>query len=252
MNQTAQPKIVCFDLDDTLIDDSYKFEITFCDCIKTILLAFETRAPQIDEVLQLARKLDNDKMLNWPPEKRYTPERLLSTWIETYEQLSEKYKVATKPHVKLLLEGQVRQNFDPPHYIIPGAIETLENLKQDGRYTLMLVTAGTQDVQLSKAVKTDLHKFFTQVFCVINGAKKAPLGELAKKYGQRNVIMIGNSIRSDINPALEIGIKALYIPRGSWHLFKAEPVNNDFTTLENITQVPDALHQLWPELAQVI
>jgi len=231
-------KILCFDLDDTLIDDSYKFEITFCDCIKTILLAFETKAPQIDEILQLARQLDNDKLLSWPAERRYSPERLLSTWLDTYQKLCQLHNVEAKPHVNLILEGLVMQNFDPPYFVIPGAIETLEALKEQGIYQLRLLTVGTEAIQSKKIHRTGLNKFFQEIHFVVDGDKKAVLSRLADEYGIENITMVGNSIRSDINPALEVGVRAVYIPRGSWHMFRAEPINQLYSKLSDIAELP--------------
>ena len=235
--------ILCFDFDDTLIDDSYKFELTFCDCIKVILESFETRPPQIDEILQLARKLDNEKLANWESALRYTPERLLSTWLETYRKLSQSRLVEIKKHTELILEGLVRKNYDPPYYIIPGAIETL-NTFTEKNYEMHLITIGSYEIQNKKIVHTGLEKFFTEVHIVTNGDKTETIKSIVSKYGEDNVIMIGNSIRSDINPALNAKARAIYIPRGSWHLFNAEPINDTYITISSITQVISVIENL--------
>ena len=49
--------------------------------------------------------------------------------------------------------------------------------------------------------------------------------------------MIGNSIRSDINPALSSGIECIYIPRGSWHAFIADPINDKYITVNKIKEI---------------
>lgn len=88
--------VICFDLDDTLIDDSYKFETIFCDCIKTIITALENRTPQIDTILHTARELDNEFLKTWPLEERYLPKRVATAWKETYIKMSDAAKVPVK------------------------------------------------------------------------------------------------------------------------------------------------------------
>ncbi len=76
---TDVKKLICFDLDDTLIDDNYKFELTFCDCIRVIITALETRSPAIDTILQTARDIDNKSWETWPQDKKYMPSRVANS-----------------------------------------------------------------------------------------------------------------------------------------------------------------------------
>lgn len=235
--------VICFDLDDTLIDDSYKFELTFCDCIKVILESFETRPPQIDEVLQLARQLDNQNLEAWPSEKKYTPTRLKSTWLETYITLCDLHKVPQKHHTKILLDGLVRKNYDPPYFIIPGAIEALTSLERLG-YELHLITVGTEEIQRKKVEVTGLGKFFKTIQISKDANKGVLLANLAAQYGKDKLIMVGNSLRTDVNPALELGIKVIYIPRGSWHQFNAEPINRNYIAIPDIADLMGVIETL--------
>lgn len=224
-------KILCFDLDDTLMDDNYKFELTFCDCIRTIITALETRSPQIDDVLQTARNIDNEKWITWDKKDRYMPRRVASAWVEAYEKLAIQQNIPVKPHIKRLLWAQVMTNYDPPYFVIPGAIETLIKLNERG-YKKIIITAGHNRIQNRKLKLTRMSRFFDEIYVTYD--KSLILKDLADKYRKENLVMIGNSLRSDINPALELGIEAVYIPRGAWHQFKAEPVNNNYKKMEKI------------------
>lgn len=228
-------KILIFDLDDTLIDDSYKFEIGFCDCIKTVITAMEGRSPQIDEILQKARDLDNEKLATWPDKDKYLPKRVGMSWIETYEYFSRLKDVPVKSHIRRLLWSQVMMIWDPPYIVMPGVIETLIKLRERG-YTLHVLTIGHPAIQTRKLKLTELAKFFDKAH-VESSNKEGKLKELSDKYGRENIVMIGNSIRSDINPALNIGLESVYIPRGSWHAFIAEPVNDKYVTVNKIQEV---------------
>ncbi len=228
-------KILCFDLDDTLIDDNYKFEITFCECIKAIINSLETRSPQIDDILKRAREIENRTWDTWPKERLYKPERIANAWVKTYESYAKELKLPIRKHTKNLIESLVLSNYDPPYFIIPGVIETISYLKQKG-YRTYVVTLGQSKIQRRKLTVTKLIKYFDDAFYATHD-KRIPLAEIKKRHPSDDIYMIGNSIRTDINPALDLNLKAIYIERGNWHRFKATPRNNDFTTLENITEL---------------
>ncbi len=229
-------KIICFDLDDTLIDDNYKFEITFCDCIGVIIKALETRSPQIDTILKTAQDIDNKNWESLPKEERYMPRRVATSWMEAYEKLAKENNIPVRRHVTRLLWSLVMTNYDPPYYVIPGVVEVLKELKDHG-HQLHVITVGHINIQMRKLKVSGLIKYFDKQH-VEKSDKEPIIQKITDKYGKENVVMIGNSMRSDINPALNVGVKAIYIPRGNWHRFKAEPVNNKYIVLKNIAEVP--------------
>jgi putative hydrolase of the HAD superfamily len=56
------------------------------------------------------------------------------------------------------------------------------------------------------------------------------------------VWMIGNSIRSDINPALEVGARAILVEVSDpWEFDLVEPVSNDFVRVSSFTHAVDYL-----------
>lgn len=232
---------VFFDFDDTLIDDNHKFEITACDCTKVIVQAFETQSPPIDEIIEEFRRVDDERLKSVPTEERFSPSRLIGSWHQCYDYLCGKYGVAAKRPTHILLEGYAMQNFEPPYYVIPGVINTLNELVRFGKYDLRLITVGSEEVQHRKIAVTELEKYFASLHFIPDGDKIPVLEKAAKEFGQHNVWMVGNSISSDVNPALQVGINVVYIPRGSWHMWKAEPFSKKFTEIKSIVQVPETL-----------
>lgn len=239
--QSFQKKQIFFDFDDTLIDDNYKFEMTSCDCVKVIIQAFETRSPAIDTIINRFKSIDTERVKTVPPDQRFTPSRLSGSWHETYSVLCEEHKIEPKRSAYLLLEGYVIQNFEPPYYVIPHTVDALNELAKTGKYELRVLTSGDRTIQEKKLNVTDLEKYFASTHVLPNGEKAKVLEEAAKEFGPSNVWMVGNSIASDVNAALKVGVNAIHIPRGSWHLFNAEPLNHRFVTVDNIIEVPKAL-----------
>jgi putative hydrolase of the HAD superfamily len=225
-------KILCFDLDDTLIDDNYKFEITFCDCIKAIINSLETRSPQIDDILKKAREIENVTWDTWPKHRLYTPDRNANAWVKAYEWFARDLKLPVREHTKSLIEALILSNYDPPYFVIPGVIETITYLKEKG-YKMHIITLGTEQVQRRKLTVSKLIKYFDKVHYE-SYDKCKPLSKLKSEYGEENICMIGNSMRTDINPALGLEIDAIYLPRGNWHRFRQDPLNNKYREIHDI------------------
>ena len=102
--------------------------------------------------------------------------------------------------------------------LLAGVKETLASLCQ--RHRLLLVTKGDPGEQLDKLKRSELNSFFvgTEVLLEKNeGAYR----ELIRSHAlePERTWMIGNSPRSDINPALAAGLNAVFIPHDfTWAL----------------------------------
>ena len=109
-----------------------------------------------------------------------------------------------------------------PIEMIEGVPETLEYLSL--RHELTLFTKGHPDEQKLKIERSGLGTFFAHTAIVKE--KDAPAYRhlvLERGMDPRRTWMIGNSPKSDINPALEAGINAAYVPHAhTWVLEKQE------------------------------
>ena len=99
-----------------------------------------------------------------------------------------------------------------------------------------VITLGTREIQRRKLTVSKLIKYFDEVHYE-SYDKCKPLTNLKKKYGEKNICMIGNSMRTDINPALKLGLDAIYIPRGNWHRFIQEPLNKKYKEIHDIREL---------------
>lgn len=109
---------------------------------------------------------------------------------------------------------------------LPEVEDTLEELKQRG-YRMVLFTKGELQDQENKLKRSGLAPFFEYVE-ITSDKKEKEFRSLCKKLSilPDEMIMIGNSLKSDIAPALAIGAKAIYIPfHVTWELEHHE----DFT-----------------------
>ena len=107
---------------------------------------------------------------------------------------------------------------------LPGVEETLERLSEDGRYKLVLMTKGELLDQERKIARSGLAKFFSHIDIVSNKTQKEYIG-LYDRLGisPTELMMIGNSFKSDIEPVLQLGGWGIYIPSETlWKLEHTE------------------------------
>ena len=95
--------------------------------------------------------------------------------------------------------------------LIDGVEDTLKALY--GKYTLVVATKGDLTEQLHKYRRSGLEKYFHHCEVMENKDEKNYL-ELAAKHdiAPEQILMIGNSVKSDIAPVINIGGTAIHTP----------------------------------------
>ena len=113
---------------------------------------------------------------------------------------------------------------DHPIEFLPEVPQTLEYLSQQHR--LILVTKGALEEQSGKIERSGLRKYFAATE-IVGEKHPAAYLELVGKHGltREATWMIGNSPRSDINPALAAGLHAVFVPHGDTWILEHEEVN---------------------------
>src|SRR5271163_3319211 len=116
--------------------------------------------------------------------------------------------------------------------LLPGVESTLTELA--GRHRLLLFTKGDPGEQLRKLDRSGLRPLFSRIGVP---AEKHPenyrLLIAQAELDPARTFMIGNSPRSDINPALKAGLRAVFIPHP--HTWELEHEDIDHTDERVIT-----------------
>lgn len=107
--------------------------------------------------------------------------------------------------------------------LLPGVAETLPVLAE--RHTLILVTKGDHEEQTAKLQRSGLEQYFRHVEVLHEKHTSAYL-QLLERYrlDPAQTWMIGNSPRSDANPALRAGMHAAYLPHPSTWVLEEEAI----------------------------
>ena len=107
---------------------------------------------------------------------------------------------------------------------LPEVRDTLQRLHTDGRYRLAVFTKGELLDQESKLERSGLGGYFEYMETVSNKGQDDYVA-LCDHLDVRpeELVMVGNSFRSDIAPALAVGCHAIHIPyHVVWELEKSE------------------------------
>jgi putative hydrolase of the HAD superfamily len=191
------------DADDTLWENNIYFEqaihafMTFLDHSR---LSYEEVRAVLDEVERLMG---------------YGSVNFTKSLVETYRRLAEK-DVRDEDIEQVRSFGeQIRTQ---PLQLLEGVRETLTYLSP--RHELFLLTKGDSEEQKLKVERSGIEEYFRQVVIVPEknvSTYHRVVSEL--QIDPQRAWMVGNSPRSDINPALAAGLNAVYIPHPhTWHL----------------------------------
>ncbi len=192
-------KVIAFDADDTLWDNENYFqeiEKKFCQLMEEYL-------PQHS----VARELLRIEIQNLPL-YGYGIKAFMLSMIETAISISNK-TINVSVIEKIIEYGQ--ELLQKPIQKLEGVDEVLESLK--GRYRLVVATKGDLLDQERKLKKSGIEHYFHHTE-IMSEKGEADFRKLIKHLDIKpeNFLMIGNSLKSDILPVLNIGGHAFHIP----------------------------------------
>lgn len=134
-----------------------------------------------------------------------------------------------------------------PTKLIDGAHQAIQEVSE--KWPTMIITKGDLHHQLRRIEVADVAKYCFDVE-VVAEKDAATYSRVLQRHRiePENLVMIGNSVVSDVAPLLEIGARAVHIPYAvTWALEKAsqepEPSERWFR-LESISDVPELIESL--------
>jgi putative hydrolase of the HAD superfamily len=203
----AEGQVLIFDADDTLWENNIRFERVIDDFLDWLAHPTLARA-------QIRAVLDDIERAN-SATHGYGGKMFLRSLGECFERLCE--RPATNEE-RRAIDELAATLADHRVELVPGVAETLEEL--GARHELLLLTKGNRDEQQGKLDASQLARHFRSIHIVkekdagtyLRLAREHSL-DLAKTW------MIGNSPKSDILPARQAGLSAVFIPNAhTWVL----------------------------------
>jgi putative hydrolase of the HAD superfamily len=168
--------------------------------------------------------------------------------VETYLYFCKKYKKKLD-NKKIEQIRQIGQSvFERKVEPFPHTFDVLHKLQNDG-HRLCLFTGGDVANQLRKINQLNLEPFFTDGVFIFEKKDKQALKKVLYelKADKKFTWMIGNSMRTDIIPAIELGINAIHIPseiEWSYNVMDVEiEPSGTFAQLPSLQELPGYLQE---------
>ncbi len=196
------------DADDTLWENNIYFEQAIHDFI-TFLDHSQLTHEEVRKVLDEVERLMG-----------YGAANFTRSLVETYRRLAEK-ELRDEDLQQVRQFGEAISTH--PMQLLAGVEGTLDYLST--RHDLILLTKGDLEEQKLKVERSGIEDRFRQVV-IVQEKDVAAYHQVIRdlQIDPRRGWMVGNSPRSDINPALAAGLNAVYIPHPhTWH-FEHEEV----------------------------
>lgn len=218
-------KVIAFDADDTLwINETYYREGE--NKFYKLMSAYETEN-------KLDQELFKKEMENLPL-YGYGIKSFMLSMIESALELSN-YKINPKIIEEVINIG--KDMLEKPIELLEGVEETLQTLNP--KYRIILATKGDLLDQERKLEKSGLEKYFHHIE-ILSEKKRENYKKLIKHLdiAPSEFLMIGNSLKSDVLPLIEIGAHAIHIPfHTTWAYEMVEHNGEGYKTINHLTDV---------------
>ena len=201
------------DADDTLWENNIYFERAIASFISFLNHKTHT-VEQVREHLNLCERATIAA-------HGYGVESFRRSLVDCFEQLTES-TITAERHAQIVSFTEAIASNEIE--LLPGVGETLEELSK--RHRLIMVTKGNEMEQTDKLERSGLRPWFSAI--EVLAEKNIPAyRELiaAHQCDCGSTWMIGNSPKSDINPALAAGINAVFIPHDFTWVLEHEMVD---------------------------
>jgi putative hydrolase of the HAD superfamily len=210
-SKIAAGQNLLIDADDTLWENNVYFDRAIADFIS--FLNHHHYTP--DEVREVLYEVERENIRH----HGYGMLSFANSLVKCFEQLSVE---PLTPELQDKIRSFAHQVAEHPMEFLPDVPETLADLAT--RHRLFMVTKGNITEQSGKVERSGLKDYFTAIEIVAE-KQASTYHSVVEKFGliRDSTWMIGNSPNSDINPALEAGLHAVFVPhRNTWMLERGE------------------------------
>lgn len=216
-----------FDADDTLWENNVYFEEAFeqfCSYLAHSSLSPEQVRDVLDEIERVNAKIHG-----------YGSKNFARNLAECFQHLAE--RDVSERDIEAVREFALQILHRPPK-LIPGVKDTLAYL--NGRHDLLLFTKGDVEEQRLKVERSGLAGFFGHV-AIVREKNETAYRELALERDciVEHTWMIGNSPKSDINPALAAGLSAVFVPHPRTWVLEREEVPESHPRLIKVERIAE-------------
>jgi putative hydrolase of the HAD superfamily len=198
------------DADDTLWENNIYFERAIAKFIS--FLNHREYSPE------MVRLVLNDVERQSIVQHGYGLHSFAHSLIGCFEKLSVD---PVTPEMRERIRSFAHQIADHPIEVLPDVPETLQYLGE--RQHIIMVTKGSPAEQSGKVERSGLKEYFSAIEIVAEKDESTYRSVIAKyALSADSTWMVGNSPKSDINPAIAAGLHAVFIPHDNTWILEHE------------------------------
>jgi putative hydrolase of the HAD superfamily len=211
-NDSYESQTLLIDADDTLWENNIYFERAIANFI-SFLNHHEYSSEQVREVL-------NDVERECIVSHGYGLHSFVHALVQTFERLAVE---PLTPALHETISGFAHPIAEHPVEILHGVPETLQYLS--ARHHVIMMTKGAVVEQSGKVERSGLKEYFASVEVVAEKDVPTYRAVISKyRLVPASTWMVGNSPKSDINPALAAGLNAVFVPHGNTWILEHDEV----------------------------
>lgn len=230
-------RYVVFDMDNTLIDTNPLYRNASAEFAKYMLdlgLGYEM---SLQQIIKRQDEIDVELFKNYG----YSADRFAESFVQTAGELisfARNFK-----EIPINIEFNIKQQsknialkvFSTDAQEFPEVIGVMRDLLILD-YKIGLITAGDYDVQNKRISRLSCRNLFSEIW-VVPDKNKNVYTDFLMKTGAVNAWMIGDSLRSDIIPAMEAGFKVIHINNDNWKSVEHKQLNKEVPTINKLTDI---------------
>lgn len=227
---STAPSVV-FDLDDTLIHTSATF-----DAARDTFAAL-MRREGFDSAAAVTLLQDID--LRRVEREGFGRTRFPVSMVEAYTTLCAQNGLVARTDVSAAVRAVGDHVYDTPPEPFAHTHDTLRALKGEG-CAMYLLTKGDPDVQHFRIESNSLRAYFDEVYIVPRkGITELRHVVATHSLDRVTTWVVGDGIRSDINPAIEDGMLPILVGEKRWQYEDVAPVSSRFYRVMHVGHVPE-------------
>lgn len=236
---------IMFDLDDTLIHCNKYFYLVieqFVDAMTTWFQGYESVTA--DAVRDKQTDIDIAGVAVFGFKSEHFPQSFVDTYVY-FSDVTGRKRSRSEEDFLWKLGLSVYEHDNEPY---PNMEQTLFALADAG-HELHLYTGGESAIQRRKIDKLQLDRYFGSRIYIRRLKNSEALETILSEgaFERNRTWMIGNSIRTDVVPALTAGIHAIHMKTKSEWQYNVVQIDVEpkgaFLTLDQLKDVPDAIHR---------
>lgn len=199
--------LVVFDGDDTL----WFVEVLYDRARASVASFVRERGLSAERWDRMQRAIDVENVARFGLSK----ERFPTSCVEAFEEISSEFGLPVSAEVRSEVYRRAASVFESRAELAPQATDVLKHL---GRFAdVVLLTKGDEAVQQKRIDDTGLRKVFAAIH-IVREKTLVEFESVLREAGRAatDAWSVGNSLASDVNPALRLGMSAIWIDAHVW------------------------------------